>query len=162
MSATRRAGAPLHRPFFLPLFIQVPRRGVLRTSPVRSSRKFRHSSGPTPMGTPTIGPGEWASCIHFSCPERTAVCASDGGVPHRTRAADVAIAGASIEGARSLASPKTAIAARATTHQSAAINHQNRPYEALPNTTAGAKKLANELKAPCMRITSNTLPLVPL
>jgi hypothetical protein len=40
MSATRRAGAKGHRPFFLPLFIQVPRRGVLRTSPVRSSKKF--------------------------------------------------------------------------------------------------------------------------
>jgi hypothetical protein len=92
---------------------------------------------------------------------REPLCASEGGVHHRTRADVAVIAGASIEGARSLAIPKMVMTARVRIHQSAASSHQSLPYEALPNTV-GNKNLAIVGEEPCIRITSNTLPLVPL
>ena len=80
---------------------------------------------------------------------------------HRTRADADAIVGDSIEGALSLAIAMTVITPRATTHHSAASDHHHSPYAALP-INVGPMSLATVLAEPCMRITRNTLPLVPL
>jgi len=55
----------------------------------------------------------------------------------------------------------TVITLRATTHHSAASDHHHSPYAALP-INVGPMSLATVLAEPYMRITSNTLPLVPL